>query len=323
MAEIANGCEFEYDGINSSELSLAIIHEDGLFERQFGENRKINTEKIRGLDVPYYFDKEREVLSGTIRIYSEAPWTLKQERAVSEFLFKDRFCEFISEDNPDLIYMLMFTGECSIVTGADDEGYIECEFVCDAPWAWSKPFIQSYALTYGELIEGFRFDVDNICNIPSYNALEIEIEFADNLHRPMTMVFSSYNPSSETIKVKTLFLDSCEIHIQNESVQDENEALIIKDTNAHPLLVSEKVYMDMNTENLVSNKDLYRRSTIKNLPIPLRRGKNTLVISIGGEYTIVNGVVKPLLGTPAKYDNIKSSDIALTLNTRCRFPINR
>ena len=40
MAEIANGCEFEYDGINSSELSLAIIHEDGLLNVSLEKTEK-------------------------------------------------------------------------------------------------------------------------------------------------------------------------------------------------------------------------------------------------------------------------------------------
>ena len=48
---LSEGMEFEFDGRRGSALGLYIIHDDGLFTRQFGLVRDIHTEQIRGNDL--------------------------------------------------------------------------------------------------------------------------------------------------------------------------------------------------------------------------------------------------------------------------------
>ena len=285
MSELANGCNFEYDGRNANELHLKIGHDDGLFERSFGMTREINTEKIRGIDTPYYYGNDREVLSGTMRICCDIPWTLKQERDVAEFLFKERFCEFISEDNQDLVYQLMFTDDASILTGMGNLGYIDLNFTCDAPWAWSKPFEAYYNLTYKDMQLGFEFDFDNISNVTDYNAMEIQMELPETLTQ------------GDKIKIK----------IQNLRTQGSDEAFCIAGTKRHPLLPSEKIYINMREETVSSDKDMYRSATAGQGFIPVDRGHNWMKISIEG----------------VEINPFGNDDTAVLFNVRSKFPILR
>ena len=74
------GMEFEFDGRHGSELGLYVIHDDGLFERQFGLSRDTNTDKIRGHGKPYLYSTDNTVLSGTLMFLLGRALDVKNKR---------------------------------------------------------------------------------------------------------------------------------------------------------------------------------------------------------------------------------------------------
>ena len=64
---------FEYNGQSSRDFGLILVHDGGLFERPFGENRTAITESVYGNPVPYFFGFESEPLSGEMQFYSLTP----------------------------------------------------------------------------------------------------------------------------------------------------------------------------------------------------------------------------------------------------------
>ncbi len=297
------GMEFEFDGRHGSELGLYVIHDDGLFERQFGLSRDTNTDKIRGHGKPYLYSTDNTVLSGTLMFYSEEPWTLKQERAVSEFLFRDTYKDFISEDNPDIVYSLMFRGEPSIATGIDDMGYISVDYECDAPWAWTKPLIAEYTLTPQMLYDGFEFEVDNISNFDEYNAFEVQLDFINEY------LEADGNGGAQTTVIDMVCPNSKEISIRNIRNSDESEAFKIYGTKRFPLLNNEQIYINMEKGGITSSLEELRYTCCNYNWITLERGLNKLLISMQEEPDTI----------PENYLNAN----CLKLTVRCKFPILR
>lgn len=294
---LSEGMEFEFDGRRGSELGLYIIHDDGLFTRQFGLVRDTHTEQIRGNDLPYHYYNENNVLSGSIMLYSEEPWTLKQQRAVAEFLFRDTYKDLISEDNPDILYSLIFKGEPTLSTGIGGYGYLSVDYECDAPWAWSKPLVAEYPLTPAELYSGFIFEMDNISNYKDYNAVEMQIDFI-NTRRNM-------NGSASVIDM--VCPNSKRIEIRNLKNQEGGHGFIVRGTDKHPLINDERIYINMGLGRVMSNCDEFRFNTCNQNWIRLERGRNKIKISMNETST----------GAPSNYRDT----VCFTLTTRTKFPI--
>lgn len=295
MVTLCQGKVFEYDNVSSEELGLYVVHNDGLLEQSFGLNREINTESIRDIPSPYHYSNEDSPLEGTLLLYSEAPWTLKQKRRVSRFLYKNTFKTFISEDNPDIIYNLMFCGESILKTGMGDKGYIEIDYICDSPWAWSKPLITEYYLTLEELKNGFEFEINNISNSNnciSYNAIELMIELPEEA----TSSPIKSNPSEQKYVIQNL---------RNQAL---GNALILQGTIKHPFHSNEQIYINMNEGSVYSNKDLFRSRCINENLIKLDEGVNSMRISAD----------KSVIWDDSNGEN---ENITMKVTLCCQFPI--
>lgn len=253
---------FKFNGRNSQEFGLKICHDEGIFERQFGPNRKLNTETIPGSPLPYAFGFEHELLSGEIQMLSEHPWTLYREREICNWLFQDNFGEFISLDNPDIVYYVIFIEDGQMSLGTNRTGYFTVNFTCDAPWGWSKPLVQQYELKDSS---PFRFTVDNIGNVPGYNALEIELKLPD---------------ASE------LCTGDYRIRNTRNTAPDDKEtirAFQLKSTDNRSLLEGETICVHMGRDRVLSdNPDRQSRFANCNRKfVRLEQGPNILEVSGG------------------------------------------
>lgn len=272
MSELSRGSCFDFAGRSSKELHLHIVHDGGLFERQFGSSRSLDTEQIRSRSCPYHFNTDQDVLKGTMRIYSEIPWTLDHERAVCDFLYHDTHQEFISADNPDLIYRLMFVGEHTLHVGMRNMGWIELEYECDAPWAWSKPLVDKIPLTLEELARGYTFEIHNICNQKGYNPLEIELTLPD----------------------KGANFESAKVTLQNMNNQSETEAFEIGSSDLHPLRAGESICVSMGSQAITSSMDSFRHTACNRSFVTLDRGLNRLIVKCDGVLELSQPVARAM-----------------------------
>lgn len=171
---------FTFNDVSSELMGVAHCFVDNsIFSRPFGINRKIVADEIPNNPIPFDFGYETEVLSGTLCLFScDEPFTTRRLIEIARWLYRDDYCELISNDNPDVIYYVKFTDQHELFLGAGDEGYINLSFVCNAPWGWSRPYEKIFDLRRN--IKPFRFNIDNYNNYGSYNGLEIEVKTTEN-----------------------------------------------------------------------------------------------------------------------------------------------
>lgn len=170
---------FSFDGIESEDMyDLHLVQtESGLIEKTFGMPRSTVKEYSKRRRKPTHYGIQEEVLMLNIKIAKEDGWTTRQELEVKRWLSKKTFREFISYDTPDIIYKCKRVGQPVFYTNGS-HGYVEIEFECDAPHAYSRLSVETFDLstnTGTEIIE-----IENRSNIDDeYYYPEIEVELQD------------------------------------------------------------------------------------------------------------------------------------------------
>ena len=168
------GCSFTFNGVDSKDFGLFIGNtETDMFHRQFGLNREIIEEDDTLSPIPFYFGTKTEPIEGKFTMFSTQPLTLKKLKQIEEWLFQDKYCEFSSNDEPDVFYNLMFIDSTELYLPPDNEGYFELNFRTDAPWAWSRFLEKSYDFSSGGI---HKINIENVCQLKDYNPLEVEFQ---------------------------------------------------------------------------------------------------------------------------------------------------
>lgn len=159
--------EFYYDGQSSKEFNISIVHvSGGLVAGQFGINRNIKEEKIFNNPLPYFFGLEETPLTFTLELYLDGSWSYEQRTKIAKWLFKNDYKSFYSIDNPQVIYECMAVGNPSRHFTGSFEGYVNIEFRCNAPYAWSPISTQTYDFSNNVDIQ--TITLENNCNLNDY-----------------------------------------------------------------------------------------------------------------------------------------------------------
>lgn len=171
--------EFEYDGIPSYEMGVSLVSlESDLIETPFGYTRDIKEEKIPHRDKPYFYGFEKECLTLKLTIAkldsegNPLEWSVDDRIKIVEWLYKDKYCPFISADNPEVIYYCTPVEDGVRFTNRDLKGYATITLRCNSPYAYSPTYIEEYnhATALSDIIE-----INNLSNVKKYYHPEIQV----------------------------------------------------------------------------------------------------------------------------------------------------
>ena len=91
------------------------------------------------------------------RFHNLTPWTLEDRRKVLDWMITKEFSEFVSEDNPELLYYFKCVG-VSREFNADMEGILKLKMKPLTPYAYTPMIIESHRANSDKLID---FDIKN------------------------------------------------------------------------------------------------------------------------------------------------------------------
>lgn len=133
---------FIFDGVRSKDFNIAIVSVgDNDTDRQFGIKRNIT--EVDGVNVPIFTGVENECPTKNITIakldsYNEIiPFNKGEKDRISSWLFKNEYKPFISMDDENKVYYVMFT-EGNIYTNGLEQGYINLTMRLSSPYAYSN-----------------------------------------------------------------------------------------------------------------------------------------------------------------------------------------
>lgn len=165
---------FTYNGISSSTYNMYLIRNDNNYiQIPFGVKRTVITEKAINNPKPYFFGVNEEVLKFRVKIGFEGEWTDDIRKDVANWLFQDEYKPFISPDNTDIIYYCMPVGDASLYLTYLSQGYVELEFECNSPYAYSP--VQEQIFDLSAIAVPTQITLSNNSNIAKYYYPEIEI----------------------------------------------------------------------------------------------------------------------------------------------------
>lgn len=135
---------FEFDGISSESMDSVMIRTSSdLMESNFGVVQTIIEDKITGKDVPYFYKTDRQTYPIPITITkvdsSGNPMKLDADSRFElvQWLIKDSYKEFRSEDYPDQVFYIIFTEGKSFITGGE-QGYLTLTARLNAPYSYQE-----------------------------------------------------------------------------------------------------------------------------------------------------------------------------------------
>jgi len=165
---------FSYDGIWSYDMGVMMVTQaEDVLEVPFGYNRQIIEEKVSHKTKPFFFGLDKEPLEFTISLMPlDTQWTRDKKLKIVNWLFKDVYKPFISEDNPDIIYYCMPIEEAHRFVNRIDQGFATITFRCNSPYAYSP----TYFKTYISQQSSNPFEIENLSNIEKFNYPEVEVE---------------------------------------------------------------------------------------------------------------------------------------------------
>ena len=218
---------FIFDNISSQDMGLFIVRIGGSSENSspFAPAQNIIEEKKYKNHIPAFYRAEKEPLEFEI-ICSllDEEFTPEKKMQLSKWLIHEEYKEFISEDNPDLIYNVISTDKIDLITFGSFKGYISIKFRCDAPWGYSSVYQNNFDLSASTLPT--TITIYNYSNAVKY--LYPEIEF-------------------------TLSGTDTELTLTNLS----NGGEIFEFTD---LIIGEKIYTNNERKQIISDLGLYRLS---------------------------------------------------------------
>lgn len=153
---------FTFDGKKSLEMGYYHVRVGGGDAKvELTGSRSVDMKKFGTKMEHYIHGIKKEPLKFTIQVIpiEERQWTNEMYSNVCEWLIKDEFKEFISEDNPSKVYYAIATGHTEW-NGVFKLGHIEFEFETNSNTAWSLPEYSKFKINGTKVIE-----VENISNV--------------------------------------------------------------------------------------------------------------------------------------------------------------
>ena len=166
---------FTFNGIHSDAMGVSLVRLD---------SNLITVPYVAGKDIlethpnkslyPYFFGVKHQPLQFTITIASEDnDMDATKLYNLAQWLFKEEYKEFISDDNTDKVYYVIATNQADFMTNGFDGGYIEIQLRCRDGFGWTVSEEEVFDLT---AIASTPIVMNNGSNISEYFYPEIEIE---------------------------------------------------------------------------------------------------------------------------------------------------
>lgn len=170
---------FIFNGINSIDMGLHVVRMDtGLITTPYYSGAEIVEEKVFRRHIPYFFGVDRRPLEFKLQFsLLEGEWTTKKRYEIARWLFHDDYKLFQSTDDISKHYYVIFTDEGELNL-ASTKGYVELTCRCDAPWAWSPIYINSFDLL--ENNTNTVIELENKSNLSGYYYPKIEIQMGES-----------------------------------------------------------------------------------------------------------------------------------------------
>jgi len=251
---------FIFDNISSEDMGLYIVRigNSGEISSPFIPAQNIIETKLYKKHTPLFHRIEKQPLEFEITCsLLEGEFTPEKKMELSRWLCKETYCEFISQDNPNLIYEVIMTNQSDLLTFGNLQGYFTIQFRANSPWGYSPVYQNNFDLS--------EITIPTVITINSYsNAVEYlypEIEF-------------------------TLSGTNTGISLKNLSNAGETSTFI-------NLTVGEKIYINNERKQIISDLGLYRLGNFNKKWFRLVYGINR--IEITGKCTISFRYRFPLL----------------------------
>jgi phage-related protein len=169
-----------YNGVSSKEMGLCNVNlQTGMLEEGFLPNGSVQSEKVRGNDIPYYTDMDYEPLQFTLNFAFMEGFDEDKVIKVAEWLSPRRFAPLIFENKLTHVYHCMpISGQ--LVHNALRQGYVALSFICNAPWAMT-PMNESMTLTYpNNASNGSEYILNNYSSGSVMPSIEIQLLSGNN-----------------------------------------------------------------------------------------------------------------------------------------------
>ncbi len=127
---------FSYSSTPSSTLGIENVKvSSGLFKEYFLPKTEIKEVKIKGQDIPYLNDINREPLSFDLT-FSMETWTESTIRQLARTFFVDDYKEMIFDDYPNTVFYCMPEGSSDLLHNGCQTGYINFTMRCSDSYSY-------------------------------------------------------------------------------------------------------------------------------------------------------------------------------------------
>jgi len=166
---------FKFNGIHSSVMGVSLTRlESGLISIPYASGKDILEAHPNKSLYPYFFGVKYQPLQFNITLTcEEEEMDTNKLYQLANWLFKEEYKEFISDDNINKIYYVIAINKADFITNGVKQGYFELELRCRDGFGWTVKQEQIYDLTG---IASTPIIMDNESNISEYFYPEIEIK---------------------------------------------------------------------------------------------------------------------------------------------------
>lgn len=234
---------FIYDGKKSYEMGLYnVTTKNGMYEEIFLPSRSIIEQKIRGKPQRYFIGFEYEPIKFSLEFAFFKEYTSYSIREVARWLLQDDYKPLMFNENLDRVFYGMFIDDSQLVHNGLKEGFLQLNFYCDSPFAYTP-------------VKEEIFDLSN-----NETSKFIQLENTGDLVTRPEIWITKTNGNGD-IKIKNYTNSGKELILTG--LQDQEE-----------------IYLDCKNEDIVSNlPNIYRFDNHNDNWLDLVFGKNTLEIT--------------------------------------------
>jgi len=169
---------FIFNGINSQAMGLYVVHMDsGEVSNPFMSAQEIKEEECYNSHIPAFFGVKKKPLEFEITCsLLDEEFTLAKKMELGRWLCKETYCDFISEDNPEIIYSVIMTNQADFMSVESFKGYFKLQFRANAPWGYSPSYLNTFDLS--TITVPTTITVTSYCNVLLNYYPEIEFTLA-------------------------------------------------------------------------------------------------------------------------------------------------
>jgi len=208
------GMNFMFDGISSQDMGLFIINIDSPKPDPFIPAQNIIEEKRSKNHIPFFIGVEKQPLEFEITCsLLEGAFTPEKRMELSKWLCKEYYCDYISEDNPNLIYEVIMTNQADLTTFSNLQGYFTIQFRASSPWGYSPTYLETFDLS--EITVPTTITINNLSNCVKYLYPEIEFTLSDT---NTGISLSNLSNGGETFTFTNLTVNE-KVYINNDRKQ--------------------------------------------------------------------------------------------------------